>query len=542
MSEPVESQTKLPEIFKAAYSPDDAAAEPKSITLWGVTIDPKHPAQDARVSVILMKFLRARELKVSEAQTMLTATLRWRDEMKIDEILAEVFPDKIFGGVGRNFGHDKEGRPVTYNIYGGDNDVKAVFGDVQRFIRWRIALMENSIKLLDFETIDQMLQIHDYEGVSMTSRDANQKAAASEATSIFQNHYPEFLARKFFINVPTLLTWMFWFFKSILSAKTFAKMSVGDVNEDLQALALDRVLHGQTVIGKTSRTSQIDELKFSDNDLIVVGTLEYGQYGVIDVVTCKLDGKVYARKSIEKRFALKVQDSPTHVSLVMEYAEGGTLWDVLESSPHDGRILERDILWWAPQIVSAIQWCHSQGFVHRDIKPHNFVLNASSRILLIDFGSAAPLLSVSSDGSQQVPKRHCLVPCGTCDYISPEILRCHEEALVALEMSDSPQDLSNISDYVPGGYGRETDWWSCGAMLYEMAYGATPFFASDIRQTYLKIMDHQDLVRRLLTTSELRLGRESVQDIMDHPFFEGIDWDTLLESLKSTFLNSPTRQ
>ena len=40
-----------------------------------------------------------------------------------------------------------------------------------------------------------MLQIHDYEGVSMMSRDANQKAAASEATNIFQNHYPEFLVR-----------------------------------------------------------------------------------------------------------------------------------------------------------------------------------------------------------------------------------------------------------------------------------------------------------------------------------------------------------
>ena len=35
----------------------------------------------------------------------------------------------------------------------------------------------------------------DYEGVSMTQRDANQKAAAKEATSIFQNHYPEFLVR-----------------------------------------------------------------------------------------------------------------------------------------------------------------------------------------------------------------------------------------------------------------------------------------------------------------------------------------------------------
>ena len=49
----------------------------------------------------------------------------------------------------------------------------------------------------------------------------------------------------------------------------------------------------------------------------------------------------------------------------MDYVEGGTLWDVLESSPHDGKVLEVDLRWWAPQIVSAIHWCHSQGFVHR---------------------------------------------------------------------------------------------------------------------------------------------------------------------------------
>ena len=55
--------------------------------------------------------------------------------------------------------------------------------------------------------------------------------------------------------------------------------------------------------------------------------------------------------------------------------------------------------------------------------------------MLIDFGSAAPLLVARPDGVQLVPNEHCLVPCGTCDYISPEILKAHEEALIALEMS-----------------------------------------------------------------------------------------------------------
>ncbi|TFK46755.1 kinase-like protein [Heliocybe sulcata] len=344
-------------------------------------------------------------------------------------------------------------------------------------------------------------------------------------------------------------------------------------DDDEEGVALDRLLHGASVIGKTSKTKEVDSLRFTDKDLQLMGTLEYGTFGVVDVVNCKCDGRVYVRKAIEKHFALRNSEqcypqverdlllralkhdsrwaphllcayqSPTHLNLVMDYAEGGTLWDVLESSPLETKIAEADVQWWAPQIVSAIHWCHSQGFVHRDIKPQNFVLTSSSHVQLIDFGSAAPLLPPRPDGSQLVPKRYCLVPCGTCDYISPEILQAHEQALVALDMDSDVDRSRRRSESEGDGYGRETDWWSFGVMVYEMVYGVVPFFANDIRATYLRIMDHraslrfnksvpvsqglQNLLRGLLTDASGRLGRHSISDITNHPFFGGTDWADL---------------
>ncbi|KAH9958115.1 kinase-like domain-containing protein [Russula dissimulans] len=339
--------------------------------------------------------------------------------------------------------------------------------------------------------------------------------------------------------------------------------SSGDEDED--GLALDRILHGQSVVAKTAKTIEVDRLRFTDKDLAVVGILAYGQFSVIDVVSCNINERVYVRKSIEKRFAFKTRDqcnpqlerdillralrtdsvwaphllcafqTDTHLNLVMDYAEGGTLWDVLESTPLE-RIQEVDVRWWLPQVISAIAWCHSQGFVHRH--PHNFVLNHAAHLQLIDFGSAAPLIP----GSRIVPREYCHVPCGTCDYISPEILQAHESALVAMEMSDEEANKGE-AHVNEGGYGVETDWWSTGAMIYEMAYGVAPFFARDIRSTYLKIIDFrssltfhanvsvtadlQDLLTCLLTDAEVRLGRHGTKEVMQHPFFHGIMWETL---------------
>jgi phosphatidylinositol transfer protein SFH5 len=54
-----------------------------------------------------------RNLNVTEAHTMMVQTLRWRDEFNVEAAVKENFPEDVFGQLGRVYGHDKEGRPVT---------------------------------------------------------------------------------------------------------------------------------------------------------------------------------------------------------------------------------------------------------------------------------------------------------------------------------------------------------------------------------------------------------------------------------------------
>lgn len=117
---------------------------------------------------------------------------------------------------------------------------------------------------------------------------------------------------------------------------------------------------------------------------------------------------------------------------------------------------------------------------------------------------------------------------GTPDYISPEVLQ------------------SQSGD---GEYGRECDWWSVGIFLYEMLIGDTPFYADSLVGTYGKIMDHKkslafpddceisenarSLIKAFLTDRTERLGRNGIEEIKRHKFFQNADWtfENLRESV-----------
>ncbi|KAJ2745295.1 Non-classical phosphatidylinositol transfer protein (PITP) [Coemansia sp. BCRC 34301] len=193
---------QVPQIIEDAGK---VSTVPISSSIWGIPLVPASDSseeRDLRVDVILHKFLKARNGDIALARQMLTNTLKWRAEFSIAGILEEEFPKDVFGNVGYIYGHDEQGRPVTYNSY-GNLDNKQVFGDLDRFLRWRVQLHERGMRMLDFVDVADMIQVHDYDGAGIFSYDKVARAASKATVQLLSDNYPETLATKIFANVPS---------------------------------------------------------------------------------------------------------------------------------------------------------------------------------------------------------------------------------------------------------------------------------------------------------------------------------------------------
>ena len=191
----------------------------------------------------------------------------------------------------------------------------------------------------------------------------------------------------------------------------------------------------------------------------------------------------------------------------MEYMPGGDLVNLM--SNYD--IPEKWAKFYCAELVLAIEAIHNMGYVHRDIKPDNMLIDRNGHLKLADFGTC---IRVNKDG---LVKSDTAV--GTPDYISPEVLK---------------------SQGGDGVYGRECDWWALGVFLYEMLVGDTPFYADSLVGTYGKIMDHKNhlhfpiecemtskakhLIMGLLSDRNNRLGRSGAQEIKEQKFFMDESW------------------
>ncbi len=137
----------------------------------------------------------------------------------------------------------------------------------------------------------------------------------------------------------------------------------------------------------------------------------------------------------------RTPDGVVQPYIVMEYVEGRTLRDVLR----EGRkILPERALEITSGVLSALDYSHRAGIIHRDIKPGNVMLTQSGDVKVMDFGIARAL----SDAASSVTQTAAVV--GTAQYLSPEQARG--------ETVDSRSDV-----------------YSAGCLMYELLTGRPPF-------------------------------------------------------------------
>ncbi|KAG8374459.1 hypothetical protein BUALT_Bualt11G0134400 [Buddleja alternifolia] len=207
-------------------------------SMWGV---PLLGNVDERADVILLKFLRARDFKVQDSLNMLLKCLAWRKEFRADVVLEEDLGFKeLEGSVAYMHGCDREGHPVCYNAYGVFKDKEMYdrfFGDddkLKNFLRWRVQVLERGIKLLQFKPggINSIIQVTDLK--DMPKREL--RVASNHILSLFQDNYPEMVARKIFINVPWYFSMLYSMFSPFLTQRTKSKFVIskeGNVAETL---------------------------------------------------------------------------------------------------------------------------------------------------------------------------------------------------------------------------------------------------------------------------------------------------------------------
>uniref|UniRef100_A0A8B9JK56 non-specific serine/threonine protein kinase n=1 Tax=Astyanax mexicanus TaxID=7994 RepID=A0A8B9JK56_ASTMX len=312
---------------------------------------------------------------------------------------------------------------------------------------------------------------------------------------------------------------------------------------DLDFPALRKNKNIETFLNRYEKVmNHIRELQMKPEDFDRVKVIGRGAFGEVQLVRHRASQKVYAMKLLskfemikrsdsaffwEERDIMAFADSPWVVQLccafqddrylymVMEYMPGGDLVNL--TSTYD--VPEKWAKFYTAEVVMALDAIHSMGFIHRDVKPDNMLLDRNGHLKLADFGTCMKM-----DSTGMV---HCDTAVGTPDYISPEVLK---------------------SQGGDGYYGRECDWWSVGVFIFEMLVGDTPFYADSLVGTYSKIMDHKNslnfpddveiskeaknIICAFLTDRSVRLGRNGVGEIKSHPFFKNDQWtfDTIRDT------------
>jgi serine/threonine kinase 38 len=310
----------------------------------------------------------------------------------------------------------------------------------------------------------------------------------------------------------------------IKSRKSREKQSI----RDYESLAIiGRGAFGEVHVCREKKTDKIYAIKKIKKDVLIL------KNQIIHI----LNEQIFMSRAkspwiVELKASFQEDD---YLYLVMEYLPGGDLMNLL---------IKRDILtedearFYISELILAIESIHKLDCIHRDIKPDNVLIDKYGHIKLSDFGLAKIsdklydnekenakyyLNNQKNNNNNEEKMTHnknfsCV---GTAYYVAPEVLN-------------------------KNGYYKEIDWWSVGVIFYEMLVGYAPFCSKETSEVCYKVLnwkkflkipskiniseEAKDLIFKMISNSNNRLGKNGADEIKKHPFFNGIDWDNIRNS------------
>ncbi|XP_020690310.1 serine/threonine-protein kinase tricorner isoform X2 [Dendrobium catenatum] len=319
-----------------------------------------------------------------------------------------------------------------------------------------------------------------------------------------------------------------------------------------------------------------------DFDLLTI--IGRGAFGEVRLCREKSTGNIYAMKKLKKSEMLSrgqvehvraernllaevashcivklyysFQDAD-YLYLIMEYLPGGDMMTLLT---REEILTENVARFYIAQSVLAIESIHKHNYIHRDIKPDNLLLDKNGHLKLSDFGLCKPIdcrilstLNENEPMTDEELKESMDIDGTFLDKVNGGRWKSSQEQLQHWQINRRQLAFSTVGtpDYIAPevllkkGYGMECDWFSLGAIMYEMLIGYAPFYSHDPITTCRKIVhwrnhlkfpedarispEAKDLISRLLCDVEHRIGSRGADQIKAHPWFKGVEWDKLYE-------------
>lgn len=284
------------------------------------------------------------------------------------------------------------------------------------------------------------------------------------------------------------------------------------------------------------------DTKVNVDSFALISVIGKGSYAEVLLARKKDTGTIYALK-ILKKDKIEQRNQKTHVKVernilieiqhpfiikmvyafqtekklyfALEYCPGGELFNLLQKKR---QFSEENARFYIVQILLALEHLHKYDIVYRDLKPENVLLDTDGYVRLTDFG-------LSKKGVKGNKEANSV--CGTPEYLAPEIL-------------------------FRWGHGKAVDWWTLGAILFEMLTGLPPFYTPNREDLFQKIKYYtlkyppylsynaKSLLEGLFKKEpDKRLGGgvNDAEDIKKHPWFENVNWDAYLnKEIKAPYL------